>query len=224
MEQLKEQTFKNLEYLKDARIKKGYSVADLSRKSGVSIGVISELENNMTKMPSLANFIALARALDLPKSFVTNLIYGEDKEETYISVTAQEIGLAINKYNDLIKGITIDRGCGDEYFDVIAIVKGENPKLVLDSEDDVDTEWLASCDKIEFALKGSMIIKNTKRVKIEMSEDELSAIVKILLSAQDRLLETNNTSANSIVEDANELPNKVRNIITVIGKGIVKND
>lgn len=53
------------------------TVADLSEKSGVSVGVISDLINNRGRVPSLANFIKLAVALQLPEDIFTSLIQGK---------------------------------------------------------------------------------------------------------------------------------------------------
>lgn len=65
---------------KKARNANGLTVAELAEKSGVSIGVISELENNDKrenkdkKVPSLVNFIALTRALGMSEEFVLRTV------------------------------------------------------------------------------------------------------------------------------------------------------
>lgn len=53
------------------------TVAELSEKSGVSVGVISDLINNRGRVPSLANFAKLAIALELPEDMFTGLIMGK---------------------------------------------------------------------------------------------------------------------------------------------------
>lgn len=55
----------------------GLTVADLSEKSGVSVGVISDLINNRGRVPSLINFVKLAVALELPEDMFTGLIQGK---------------------------------------------------------------------------------------------------------------------------------------------------
>ena len=55
----------------------GLTVADLSEKSGVSVGVISDLINNRGRVPSLINFVKLAVALELPEDMFTGLIKGK---------------------------------------------------------------------------------------------------------------------------------------------------
>ena len=56
------------------------TVAELSEKSGVSVGVISDLINNRGRVPSLANFAKLAIALELPEDMFTGLIMGKIEE------------------------------------------------------------------------------------------------------------------------------------------------
>ena len=53
------------------------TVAELSEKSGVSVGVISDLINNRGRVPSFANFVKLAIALQLPEDMFTGLIMGK---------------------------------------------------------------------------------------------------------------------------------------------------
>ena len=55
----------------------GLTVADLSEKSGVSVGVISDLINNRGRVPSFINFVKLAVALELPEDMFTGLIKGK---------------------------------------------------------------------------------------------------------------------------------------------------
>lgn len=55
----------------------GLTVAELSQKSGVSVGVISDLINHRGRVPTLANFIKLASALQLPEDMFTSLIQGK---------------------------------------------------------------------------------------------------------------------------------------------------
>lgn len=63
--------------IKEYKEKAEITVADLSEKSGVSVGVISDLINHRGRVPSLANFVRLAVALELPEDFFTGLIQGK---------------------------------------------------------------------------------------------------------------------------------------------------
>jgi len=77
IEKIKNTIWDSVEKLKEARNQIGWSIAELSRQSGVSVGVISDLENNKGKVPSLANFIALTRTLKMSEAFVIKTIQGE---------------------------------------------------------------------------------------------------------------------------------------------------
>ena len=77
IEDIKCSTLEALTMIKEARNKNGWTVAELSKITGVSVGVISELESKTKKekkVPSLVNFIALTRALGMPKEFVLGLV------------------------------------------------------------------------------------------------------------------------------------------------------
>jgi len=74
LEDIKDDIWESITYLKRARMQIGWTIAELSRKSGVSVGVISDLENSKGKVPSLANFIAITRTLGMSKEFVLGLI------------------------------------------------------------------------------------------------------------------------------------------------------
>lgn len=73
-EEIKKDIWESITYLKRARNQIGWTIAELSRKSGVSVGVISDLENNKGKVPSLANYIAITRTLGMSKEFVLGLM------------------------------------------------------------------------------------------------------------------------------------------------------
>ena len=62
--------------IKEQRAELNLTVAQLSERSGVSVGVISDLENNRGRVPSLINFVKLAKALKLPDDMFTGLIEG----------------------------------------------------------------------------------------------------------------------------------------------------
>lgn len=74
---IKDSVLESFRKIKEARNQIGWTIAELSKRAGVSVGVISELENEKKKdkkIPSLVNFIALARALRLPKEYVLGLV------------------------------------------------------------------------------------------------------------------------------------------------------
>jgi transcriptional regulator with XRE-family HTH domain len=51
-------------YLRKCRLEKNMSIRQLSKKSGISTGAISNIENNITK-PNLSTYTLLATALDI---------------------------------------------------------------------------------------------------------------------------------------------------------------
>jgi transcriptional regulator with XRE-family HTH domain len=63
--------------LREARRKRGWSVVHLSKRSGVSRGVIEQIENESpTYVPSEGNTALLAQALRVP---VGSLLTGRDR-------------------------------------------------------------------------------------------------------------------------------------------------
>lgn len=81
IDEIKREVMKSLLKFRESRDANGWTVAELSEKSGVSVGVISELENNNKKkddkdkkVPSLVNFIALTRTLGMSEEFVIDTI------------------------------------------------------------------------------------------------------------------------------------------------------
>ena len=116
----------------------------------------------------------------------------------------------LNKYGELITGVTIDRGDGDEYFDVIDARRNtlNHVWLRLENEDYIDAQWLESCDIVKFHLKSEVIIKEDVKYIITLKESELKGIVNTLMDTYDRLIETLSKS-DSIVENYNELPDKI---------------
>lgn len=83
LEHIKTTIWQSVVYLKKARKLKGWTIAQLSKESGVSVGVISDLENGKQKMPSLLNFIALTKTLDMPEEFVIDTVL-ETKDFRYV--------------------------------------------------------------------------------------------------------------------------------------------
>ena len=77
----------------------GLTVAELSKKSGVSVGVISDLINNRGRVPSLANFINLAIALELPEDMFTALLQGNiEYVQNNNNCTSDDVELVLRKY------------------------------------------------------------------------------------------------------------------------------
>ena len=120
----------------------------------------------------------------------------------------------LNKYGELITGITIDRGDGSEYFEILGANRNavNNVWLRLDNEDYIDAQWLETCDTVMFHLKGSVTIKEDKKYILSLRESEVRDIVKTLEDTYDRLVETNNSQADSIVANCNEIPDKIWSI------------
>ncbi|MBS5860197.1 helix-turn-helix transcriptional regulator [bacterium] len=56
---------------------KEMKLQELSQKSGVSIGVISDLENGKDKIPNLYTLIALAKTLEIKNDEFLRTIFGE---------------------------------------------------------------------------------------------------------------------------------------------------
>lgn len=54
-------------YIKELRKQRGISLRELSRKSGISIGYLSELENELNKKnnPTVKNICKIAKALEI---------------------------------------------------------------------------------------------------------------------------------------------------------------
>ena len=94
IDDIKSSTLEALTMIKGARNKNGWTVAELSKITGVSVGVISELESTTKKekkVPSLVNFIALTRALGMPKEFVLGLVLDYKLCDTERNVQAELI-------------------------------------------------------------------------------------------------------------------------------------
>ncbi len=94
IDDIKSSTLEALTEIKAARNKNGWTVAELSKITGVSVGVISELESTTKKekkVPSLVNFIALTRALGMSKEFVLGLVLDYKLCDTERNVQAELI-------------------------------------------------------------------------------------------------------------------------------------
>ncbi len=72
------------ELIRTSRQDKGWSMANLANKSGISSSLISDLENNKGKVPNIFTLIAIARALEIP-------------DETFIASIWNNVSPACNK-------------------------------------------------------------------------------------------------------------------------------
>lgn len=77
---LKHITEKLGELIKTKRDKLGLTVAQLSKISGISTAVITDLETGKNKIPNLLSFVCLANELGLEKEF-TQLIFPSKNED-----------------------------------------------------------------------------------------------------------------------------------------------
>ena len=78
--------------IKQERINRKLTVAELSELSKVSVGVISDLENDRGRVPSLISFLKLVVALDLPSTLFVDMFKEtascDDNNKTKILETA----------------------------------------------------------------------------------------------------------------------------------------
>lgn len=62
------------ELIRTSRQNKGWSMANLATKSGISSSLISDLENNKGKVPNIFTLVAIARALEIPdETFISSI-------------------------------------------------------------------------------------------------------------------------------------------------------
>ena len=129
-------------------------------------------------------------------------------------MNVDEIQNELNKYGKLITGITIDRGDGDEYFEIINVKYNavNNVWLELEGEDYIDAQWLEGCYDIRFHLKGEVGVKSDPKYVFEMRESDIRNIVKTLMATYDRLIETSDTNSKSIIADVEDLPDKINTL------------
>lgn len=73
------------ERIREIREEKGYSLEDLSRITGMSPSVLSQIENHMSS-PSLGVLIKLSKALEVP----LGRFLGEEREEPFTIVRKDE--------------------------------------------------------------------------------------------------------------------------------------
>lgn len=125
----------------------------------------------------------------------------------------------LKKYKDIITGIIIDRGAGDEYFDVTNI--GENSQgeifLSLDDGDLADVKWLETCNIVKLVLKEQITIKEDTLYGITARKSELEQIVHLLMDVYDILCEVpeepSNTNSTELLKRVWELKKKIQSIV-----------
>lgn len=91
------------EMIKTARNNKGWSMAQLAEKSGISSSLISDLENNKGKVPNIFTLISIARALNLADDEFIKGFWNQSKtvrkrnkqsvQETVVSNALLEYGI-----------------------------------------------------------------------------------------------------------------------------------
>ncbi len=84
--------------VKMARTDMKLSVAELSEKAGVSVGVISDLENFKGRVPTLLNFVKLANALELPSTMFIDLFQDKIRASNNIATPEKELRTALLNY------------------------------------------------------------------------------------------------------------------------------
>lgn len=123
----------------------------------------------------------------------------------------------MKQYKDIVTGITIDRGCGEESFPVIKVkVKEEDNKIYyyIGNNDWIDKDFLESCSYVKFHVKQEYDVEIKDKLTYTFTTDEIHNIINILLDVYDRLLEVKNIP--SIIEDYDKLPNDIQEIKRIL--------
>ena len=88
----------------------------------------------------------------------------------------------LNKYGGLFTGITIDRGCGTEYFaitDTDVDDKG-NTCLILEDTETIGAEFLDTCDYIKFHFTDELVVRDEPIYNIPFKEREIKEFISLL--------------------------------------------
>lgn len=105
--------------VKKERNKQEMKIQELSAKSGVSVGVISDLENQKKeKIPNLYTLVALARTLKIGNNYFVRLIFGniaheEPKEKTPDQILTEALvayGVPSDVAANILVGIELSYG------------------------------------------------------------------------------------------------------------------
>ena len=124
----------------------------------------------------------------------------------------------LKKYKDIITGIIIDRGAGDEYFKVIGIGENSQGEIFLNLEDGdlADVEWLETCNIVKLVLKEQVTIKEDTPYVITVRKSELEQTVHLLMDVYDILCEVpeepSNTNSTELLKRVWELKKKIQSI------------
>ena len=128
----------------------------------------------------------------------------------------------LKKYKDLITGVCIDRGEGDEYFDVIGVCENSQGEIFLNLEGDtVDVKWLESCNVVKLVLKEQVTIKEDTPYVVTVRKSELEQTVHLLMDVYDRLCEV--SEVPSIIDNSELLKEKVWELKKKV-QAIVRNE
>ena len=105
--------------IRQERKKQEINIQELSAKSGVSVGVISDLENQKKeKIPNLYTLVALARTLKISNTAFIRLIFGniaheEKKEKTPDQILTEALvayGIPTDVAANILVGIDLAYG------------------------------------------------------------------------------------------------------------------
>ena len=128
----------------------------------------------------------------------------------------------LKKYKELITGINLDRGEGDEYFDVIGVCENSKGEIFLNLEEDtVDVKWLETCHTVKLILKEQVTIKEDTPYVVTVRKSELEQTVHLLMDVYDRLCEV--SEVPSIIDNSELLKEKVWELKKKI-QAIVRNE
>ena len=128
----------------------------------------------------------------------------------------------LKKYKDLITGIIIDRGEGDEYFKVIGVCENSQGEIFLNLDrDTVNEKWLESCNTVKLLLKGQVTIIDDIPYIITVRKSELEQTVNLLMDVYDRLCEV--SEVPSIIDNSELLKEKVWELKKKV-QAIVRNE
>lgn len=113
------------EMIKAARNNKGWSMAQLAEKSGISSSLISDLENNKGKVPNICTLISIARALNLADDEFIKGFWNKSKtvrkknkqsvQETVVSNALLEYGIPQKALSGVMNYINMIAKAGNMY-------------------------------------------------------------------------------------------------------------
>ena len=137
--------------------------------------------------------------------------------------TTKDIEKILKEKGDKISGITFERGSGNEYFDVKEIKADKNGKftVVLDTGEEVDSEFLNSLNGLIFHLKEDIVVKEPK-YSLVLTMSELQEAIRVILDSYDRLVELR--SNPSCIADVKALPDKLWHVKSLLKKAVLMED